>query len=90
MSEGTDLIAETPDRMFSPICTYCKHVDGYPERTCAAFPAGVSDEIWDGCNDRSQPYPGDDGIQFGFPADVVQSIRDDWDKIKKPRKRRGR
>ena len=48
----------------SPTCHGCRHIFSVLARTCAAFPRGIPDEIWIGENDHSQPYPGDNGIQF--------------------------
>ncbi len=33
-------------------------------RLCEAFPDGIPHEIWIGENKHTEPYPGDNGIQF--------------------------
>jgi len=54
--------------LFSDVCTRCKHFDqnsvfGY-RKVCKAFPNGLPAEIWLAENNHTQPYPGDNGIQF--------------------------
>jgi hypothetical protein len=49
---------------FSRICTLCAHRQDIARHTCAAFPDGIPDEIWNGENDHTQPYPGDRGVLF--------------------------
>jgi hypothetical protein len=44
------------------VCFGCKHLWVYPR--CAAFPDGIPYEIRAGYNDHTQPYPGDNGIQY--------------------------
>ena len=49
--------------LYSPVCTYCKHATGF--RSCEAFGDGeIPLPIWDGENDHTAPYPGDNGIRF--------------------------
>ena len=49
-----------------PVCVRCRHLDRdlRDADVCAAFPNGIPDEIWDGENDHTEPFPGDNGIQF--------------------------
>lgn len=47
---------------FSPVCTYCRHATS--RQKCKAFPEGIPAEIWQGDNPHTEPYPGDNGIQF--------------------------
>ena len=56
------------DRFFetlgvTPACWTCRHKHPGAD-TCAAFPEGIPDEILDGTNQHSQPYPGDNGILY--------------------------
>lgn len=55
-------------QVYSPVCTFCKHlfagnVAAGTAAQCAAFDA-IPDEIWNGQNDHRAPYPGDRGVQF--------------------------
>jgi hypothetical protein len=57
--------------IIEPICLLCIHAGGiFPWPTCMAFPKGIPQEILDGKNDHSTPYPGDHGIQFLNIADA--------------------
>ena len=46
---------------YSPVCTFCKHETGF--RKCKAFDL-IPLEIWEGKNDHTKPYKGDNGIRF--------------------------
>ena len=53
---------------FSPVCTYCNQAMGF--RSCDAFGKGrIPLPIWEGQNDHTRPYPGDNGTRFerGIP-----------------------
>ena len=39
-----------------PICTSCRHYD-WETSTCAAFPDGIPDVIFEGDNKHSKPLP---------------------------------
>ena len=57
--------------IFSSVCMYCKHLDldkwkntlPGETQTCKAFNK-IPDEIWEGINNHTEPYPGDNGVQF--------------------------
>jgi hypothetical protein len=51
---------------FSPVCDFCRHNFRSGVRTCAAFPRGIPDTIYDGQNLHSSPFAGDNGVQFEF------------------------
>ena len=47
------------------VCAFCKHL--YKDRvSCKAFPTtrGIPIEIFSGGVEHTEPYPGDNGIQF--------------------------
>lgn len=47
--------------VFAP-CDDCRHYTG--SYKCAAFPAGIPEEILQGDNDHRNVYPGDNGITW--------------------------
>ena len=59
-------IAEFRLPLFSRICTTCKHLALGKDvnRSCSAFPAGIPVEIWNGGNDHTSEYEGDNGYRF--------------------------
>lgn len=50
--------------IYSPICSYCRHLDPDGEPRCAAFPQGIPRPIWEGEHDHRAPFPGDHGIRY--------------------------
>jgi len=48
-----------------PICTNCKYfnISGIG-LTCKAYPNGIPEKILTGEHDHTEPYKGDNGIQF--------------------------
>jgi len=63
----------TEVRLFSPVCTKCKHFDQQSPlnkvKTCKAFPRGIPAAIWLGENLHKESYPGDQGIVFSLFSD---------------------
>jgi len=51
-------------RMYSSTCSHCAHLQCNWKRQCKAFPIRIPDEIWEGRNNHTEPYPGDFGIRF--------------------------
>ena len=51
-------------KVYSPTCLLCKHLTSDIDRTCEAFPDGIPIEIWNGDNDHTKLYKGDNGIRF--------------------------
>ena len=52
---------------FSPVCSKCKHWTGtmYAPRHCNAFGATeIPSDIWDGRNNHTSAFTGDNGILF--------------------------
>lgn len=64
-----------------PQCALCVHLRMDPERTCAAFPDGISDDIWWNRADHRRPRKGDRGIRWealdgaSFPEIAVKSFK---------------
>jgi hypothetical protein len=51
---------------FVNLCTFCRHrgVTTTAGPTCAAFPDGIPQAVWEMRADHRLPYPGDQGIRF--------------------------
>ena len=45
-------------------CGNCKHLILNNTRTCKAFPDGIPKDILIGVNNHTEPFKGDNGIQF--------------------------
>lgn len=50
--------------LFRAVCLQCKHKHRTVKPLCAAFPEGIPKAIWQGENDHTQAYLGDNGIRF--------------------------
>lgn len=57
-------------------CLYCVRfrlpLDGYPERTCDAFPDGIPPEIWTNNADHREPYEGDHGLRWTSGSEDIE------------------
>ena len=51
-------------KLIDPVCVSCIRAYGFPLRVCLSFPNGIPDDIWEGRNDHSRPYLGDNGILY--------------------------
>lgn len=60
MSEPT---GEFENPVLSEVCSFCAHYDPLLGRRCSAF-TYIPDQIWNGLNDHTSPFPGDQGIRF--------------------------
>lgn len=56
---------EFTNSVVSPVCTLCQNFDvtNPVARQCSAFP-NIPLEIWEGKNDHTREYSGDNGIRF--------------------------
>ena len=54
------------DAPTSDVCWNCQNFDGSnpAARQCSAFPKGIPLAIWNGENNHTSAYPGDNGIRF--------------------------
>jgi hypothetical protein len=63
-----------PERSrYSMVCVFCVHMHrdrGTQGSTCAAFPGGIPESIWEGRDKHQQPHPGDHGIRFEARPDA--------------------
>lgn len=72
--------ADLGERVYSPVCTWCKRWEAGDGRHCAgAYPRGgaakIPDEIWSGAVTHVHPYPSashptDHGVHFDLHPDV--------------------
>lgn len=56
------MIYEPGEIQLAP-CVTCKRKSPFGP-SCAAFPDGIPDEILDGTNRHTEPYPGDGGLIY--------------------------
>jgi hypothetical protein len=50
------------DTIVEAACIHCRYLITWGK--CFAFPDGIPKEILDGENDHSEPFDGDNGLQF--------------------------
>lgn len=56
-------VSDGDDFQFLSSCGWCKHKT-LGKGTCTAFPNGIPEPILRGDVPHTEPYPGDNGIQF--------------------------
>jgi hypothetical protein len=52
--------------IYSPVCSYCRHLNVVGERCCAAYPeaGAIPMAIWLGEDNHTTPHEGDHGVMF--------------------------
>lgn len=60
---------------YSPVCSFCRHIDRSTMRRCTAFAGEIPLEIWTGENTHRAPFPGDGGTTFEWADDVAPDLR---------------
>ena len=73
------------DALTSATCRRCRHLL-VGTHTCAAFPAGIPNELWHAYRGHREPFPGDQGIQFAerpLPSPLLASRYEVPDFLKK-------
>lgn len=63
VAKSRDHIGEY-DTFVSNICWKCSHYHRHVNCTAFSEEFSIPPEIWNGDNDHTKPYPGDNGIQF--------------------------
>ncbi|KKN88362.1 hypothetical protein LCGC14_0249250 [marine sediment metagenome] len=55
----------------SVICTFCERLDNITERSCEAYleNKSIPSAIWNGGNNHTDPFPGDNGKRFVLLGD---------------------
>lgn len=63
---GTTRIDADDVPVYSPVCSFCRHLNPGGARKCKAFPKedSIPLAIWTGENPHTAPVEGDHGIQF--------------------------
>lgn len=69
------------------LCFSCRHLDLTSEApvTCAAYPNGIPDDIFEGLVDHRRPQPGDRGIRWAQAPDAPPADQDHYDEVLPPR-----
>lgn len=60
---ASKLVSDGSEIVFLSSCSSCKHKD-VEEAICTAFQQGIPPDILSGKVSHTEPYPGDNGIQY--------------------------